>query len=1050
MSAAIDSGKAGYAFINPVNQAVPGRLRLKVAGLHRSERIKDELETRIVCMPAVLSVRANPLTGNVLILFDHPRIPVSQLLAEIDALICGLQQQWTIAPLKTSPIPAGESRIKQFFGRFGGHGSAKASGSGGVAREKPERQALRRTPGTADRVPPDAMWHAETIDRAMSKLSTSTQGLTVSEANQRLALYGRNVLSESKPRSAVKIFMEQFFSAPVAMLGVSAVISIATGGIADAVVIVGVVMINAVIGYVTESSAERTINALGKMTPARALVIRGGKEVEIPADEVVVGDLLVLTPGSFVAADARLIETNRLTIDESALTGESIAVSKRSEFVGPEDTPLGDRKNMAHMGTIVTGGSGLAVVAATGRHTEIGLIQSLVGEVAPPETPMQRQLDHLGTQLALMSGGICAVMFGIGILRGYGALQMLATSISLAVAAVPEGLPAVATTTLALGIRDMQRRQVLIRQLPAVETLGSVQVLCFDKTGTLTLNQMKVVAIATPRSYVEVREGQLYLGDDIIPQPLAQQELHRLLQIVSLCSEVKVNGHESIGIELEGSPTESALVEAAMFAGLDVKELRARYPLVKTVHRAENRPYMLTVHQDNGARYLFAVKGSPGEVLKLCDRVQIDGAIFDLDDEHRAAILEQNDAMAGEALRVLGVAYAYSETDDASAPHGFIWLGLIGMEDAIRPGMDRLMAQFHEAGIKTVMITGDQSATAYSVGKRLRLNHEDSLNIIDSSRLDKLEPEILSSIVKDTSVFARVSPGHKLKIVQALQGPGQVIAMTGDGVNDSPALRAADIGVAMGQRGTDVARSVSDVVLQDDNLHTMVTAVEQGRTIYNNIRKSVRFLLSTNISEIEVMMACVALGMGEALNPLQLLWINLMTDIFPALALAMEPPESDVLKQAPRDPHEPIIRKRDFVRILKDSTAITIGSMGVYGYSVARYGLGPQASSNTFQALTLAQFFQAIVCRSEETTIFNRDRPGNPYLRYAILASLAVQSLTVLLPPLRRILHLSPPAVADLLAILAGAGLPFVVNEATKTLGFHNKEIPRHEKDISL
>jgi Ca2+-transporting ATPase len=1050
MSTAIDSGRAGYAFIQPVNQAVPGRLRLKVAGLRRSERIKSELETRIVCMPAVLSVRANPLTGNVLVIFDHPHVALPQLLTEIDALIRGLQQQFAIAPLNTSPAPAGESRVKGFFGRFGGHGSAKASGPEETTGETPETRALSRTLETAAEAPPGALWHAEPVDRVMSKLNTSSQGLAASEVNQRLALYGRNVLGESKPRSALKILMEQFLSAPVAMLGVSAAVSIVTGGIADAVVIVGVVMINAVIGYVTESSAERTINALGKMTPTRALVIRGGREVEIPADQVVVGDLLVLTPGSFVAADARLIETHRLTIDESALTGESIAVRKRSEFVGPEDTPLGDRKNMAHMGTIVTGGSGLAVVAATGKHTEIGLIQSLVGEVAPPDTPMQRQLDHLGTQLALMSSGICAAVFGIGILRGYGWLHMLTTSISLAVAAVPEGLPAVATTTLALGIRDMQRRQVLIRQLPAVETLGSVQVLCFDKTGTLTLNQMKVVAIATPRSYVDVRDGRLYLGDDVIPQPVAQQELHRLLQIVSLCSEVKLNGHEGIGIGLEGSPTESALVEAAMVAGLDVQALRAGHPLVKIEHRSENRPYMSTIHQDQGGHYLVAVKGSPAEVLKLCHRGQMDGEIFELDEEHRAAILGQNDAMAGEALRVLGVAYVSRETEDAAAPHGLIWLGLIGMEDAIRPGMDRLMAQFHEAGIRTVMITGDQSATAYSVGKRLRLNDEGSLNIIDSNRLDKLEPEILSSIVKDTAVFARVSPGHKLKIVQALQATGQVIAMTGDGVNDSPALRAADIGVAMGQRGTDVARSVSDVVLQDDNLHTMVAAVEQGRTIYNNIRKSVRFLLSTNISEIEVMMACVALGMGEALNPLQLLWINLMTDIFPALALAMEPPESDVLKQAPRRPDEPIVRKKDFLRILKDSTTITVGSMGVYGYSVARYGLGPQASSNTFQALTLAQFFQAIVCRSEETTLLSRDRPGNSYLRRAILASLAVQSLTVLLPPLRRILHLSPPAIGDLIAILVGAGLPFVVNEATKTLSFDNEEISQHEENLSL
>jgi Ca2+-transporting ATPase len=579
----------------------------------------------------------------------------------------------------------------------------------------------------------------------------------------------------------------------------------------------------------------------------------------------------------------------------------------------------------------------------------------------------------------------------------------------------------------------MKRRRVLIRQLPAVESLGAVQVLCLDKTGTLTMNKMKVVALRTDRHAIELRDGE-YLASDGQAFPIhGEPELKRLLEVVSLCSEVAIR--PQLGLDgLDGSPTECALVEAALQARLDVVDLRTRLPLVNLHHRAENRHYMLSAHLDSDGGYFLAVKGSPGEVLNLCREWQCGDQRLKLNKKVRQAILACNEEMASEALRVLGVAYGHAESADSETPDHLVWLGLIGMEDIIRPGMPELMAQFHDAGIDTVMITGDQSATAYSVGKRLGLNHNKSLEILDSVSLDKIDPELLANIVKDTTIFARVSPAHKLRIVQALQKSGRVIAMTGDGINDGPALKAADVGVAMGKQGTDVARSVADVVLQDDNLHTMITAVEQGRTIYNNIRKSLRFLLSTNLSEIEVMLVTTALGLGEALNPMQLLWINLVTDIFPALALAMEPPERNVLKQAPRDPKQPIIGRKDTLRLLKESSLITAGSIGVYAYSVARYGAGMQASTNTFMTLTLAQFLQAISCRSEETSFLDRSRPGNPYLGMAIAGSIGLQALTVLMPPLRGLLRLSPIALADLLVILAGTGAPFLINESTKML----------------
>lgn len=770
------------------------------------------------------------------------------------------------------------------------------------------------------------------------------------------------------------------------------------------------------------------------MGPTHALVLRDDRQTTVPLDEVVPGDILLLAPGTYVAADARLLASNQLSVDESALTGESLPIAKHHGFLGADETPLGDRKNMVHMGTVVTGGSGLAIVVATGEHTEIGLIQSLVGEVQSPDTPLQRQLDDMGMQLALVSGGICVLVFGLGVLRGAPWLLMMKSAISLAVAAVPEGLPTVATSTLALGIREMKRRNVLVRHLPAVESLGSVQTLCFDKTGTLTENRMRVVAIETPDREITVSSEGLFECHGQMVEFSAAEDLRRLIDVVALNSEVEMNGGARRA-DLEGSPTEMALVEIALHAGEDVGALRRRHPTVKTLHRAEGRPYMVTVHETGETEYLIAVKGSPAHVLELCDRYFREGASVPLDEKRRAAFLNQNEALAGQALRVLAIAYGRSsDSSTAAVTQKLIWLGLVGMEDTMRPGMAELIAQFHEAGIDTVMITGDQSATAFSFGQRLGLSHDKPMEIVDSTHLEKLDPGVLKGIVRDTTVFARVSPAHKLRIVQALQDGGRVVAMTGDGINDGPALKAADVGVALGEKGSDVARSVADVVLEDDNLHTMITAVEQGRTIYRNIRKSLQYLIGGNLAEIEIMLVTTAIGAGEALNPMQLLWINLVTDILPAIGLALEPPESDVLKEKPRDPREKILRREDMLRLLRESLVVSAGSLGVYGYSLARYGIGPNASTNTFMTLVMSQMFHAISCRSERTTVLDRGRAGNNVLLSGVAASLALQVLAAFLPPLRALLRLSPIGPADWAAIAAGSVLPFIANESLKLL----------------
>jgi Ca2+-transporting ATPase len=877
-------------------------------------------------------------------------------------------------------------------------------------------------------------WYIFDLEDVISALSTSGEiGLSAAEAGERLRLYGGNSLTAAKKRSDLSIFVEQFLSAPVYMLGVSAVVAVMTGGTIDAAVILGVVLINGVIGFITERQAEKAIASLAKTGVREVMAMRDGQAVSVSVEHIVPGDVLLLTPGTYVAADMRLLRGHKLTVDESALTGESLPVSKDPTMVGKEDTALGDRKNMAYMGTHITGGNGRGVVISTAEATELGQIQTMVGEAESPDTPMQRQLDQMGTQLAVLSSVVCAGVFGVGVLRGYAWLAMLKAAISLAVAAVPEGLPAVATTTLAMGIGDMRRRNVSIRHLDAVESLGSVQVFCMDKTGTLTQNRMAVVAVHGGDDSLQVNEKRFLLGGTAI-DALERDELVRLMQVFSLCSETEIKGPTG-NVELEGSATENALVDMALNAGIDVRALRDENPKQRTRYRAEGRPYMSTFHKvSDGDKNLLAVKGSPDAVLALCDYRLVGGKRVKLTREAREQILAQNESMAGNALRVLGGAYKEvgSDTMPDKTQH-LTWLGLAGMADPMRPGMDRLIAEYHEAGIETIMITGDQSATAYAIGKQLGLSGDKPLQVLESHKLEDMEPELLAGLVRNVHVFARVSPAHKLKIVRALQEAGFVVAMTGDGINDGPALKAADVGVAMGLTGTNVAREVSDVVLEDDNLHTMTVAVGQGRTIYNNIRKMIHFMVSTNLTEIEVMLAGVVMNWGEVMNPMQLLWINLVTDIFPGLALSLEPPEPDIMQRDPRDPDEAIIAGRDLKRMVFESGIIGVGVMGAFIYGLRKYGLGPAPATLAFNTLTLNELAHALSSRSKYRNVFGGQKlPPNKHLTKAIVGTAALQAVVSYLPLTRRLLGTTPISLADLAVIAAGVIGPLIINEATK------------------
>jgi Ca2+-transporting ATPase len=961
--------------------------------------------------------------------------PAARTSAAIAALIAGFVQEHS--PGDGFDPPEGQTNDDRFPPGY-------ETRQGKVSRRK-----LRKLIGGVERQP-EKPWHLQSAEEVMAFFGTSAdRGLPLPLVSHNLSLYGPNVLPESVPRSGWRIFFGQLRSLPVYMLGCSALVSLLTGGVADAVVILAVVGINAAIGYVTESQAEMTIHSLKRLVRPSALTIREGNTLEIRAEVVVTGDLLVFRPGSYIPADCRIVEAQQMTVDESALTGESLPVVKTTETLSGKEVLLADRVNMGYMGTLVTGGQGLGVVVGTGRFTELGEVHSLVEGAETPKTPMERELERIGNQLVWLSSAVCGGVFLVGLLRGYGMLQMFKSAITLGVAAIPEGLPAVATTVLALGIRKMKGHHVLIRRLDAVETLGCLQTVCLDKTGTITLNRMTVVEIQAGLNSITISEGKCWIEQGPVTcRDLT--ELGSLLRIGALCSETEIAGKE-VGYVLHGSSTENALVELALEQGIDVVRLRQQYPLRQMTHRTETRPHMSTLHEaslteEADSDYLadafaekpgrlVAVKGSPSEVLQMCTWQLRDGRRAPLSEPGRQAIELENERMAGNGLRVLGLAFCRigAESPEGPADHGLVWLGLIGMADPIRNGLKELIDRFHRAHIDTVMITGDQVPTAYAIGRELGLQRVGQLEIFESTRLREIDPEVLATLAKRAQIFARVSPAQKLQIVRAFQRAGKVVAMTGDGINDGPALKAADIGVAMGGSGTDVAREVANVVLEDDNLETLVVAIGHGRSIYGNIRKSVRFLLSTNMSEIMVMLAAITAGLGQPLTPIQLLWINLLSDIFPGLALSLEEPEPDVLERPPRNPQDPIISKADFRRLAFESTSISAGAMTAYGYGIARYGMGARAGTLAFTSLTVGQLLHCLSCRSERISFFSQEKlPPNPYLHLALGGSLLLQALAMLVPGLRGMLGITPSGLLDGAVIGGSAVLPLLVNEATK------------------
>jgi Ca2+-transporting ATPase len=856
--------------------------------------------------------------------------------------------------------------------------------------------------------------HAATVEVLMQRHRTSAAGLSSSEAGRRLQRNGRNEVADVPRRSDREILFEQFTSVPVALLAASGAVAVATRAFADAGAIAVVLAANGGLGFWTERKAEQTVSSLRKLAPAHALVLRDGQAREIPAAEVVAGDVLVLKPGQPVAADARVLEAHRLSTNESALTGESLPVRKLPADRLDEQAPLGERSNMVHMGTVVSGGHGTALVVATGARTALGAIRTLVQQGPAQATRLQRELDGMGRRLAIGATTLCAAVFGIGVLRGRPALPMLRTAVSLGVAAIPEGLPTVATSLIAASIRTLRGRKVYARRLDAIENLGAVDVVCFDKTGTLTQNRMTIGSVVVGERRLELtdRSRRLELPDD-------------LLRVAALCCDV-----EPIADSWSGSATELALLDLAATHGTDVAALRRQYVRVQEKQRSEHHPYMVTLHRATKGSWFAAMKGRPQEVLQRCSHWFDGRRVASLTAAHRRRLLARNDAMASDGRRVLALACRRQASRLLGETGGMTWLGMVGLSDPLRPHIDETIARFKAAGIRPVMLTGDQPGTATAVAHAAGL--VDGGSVIDAAALPE-DARHLGTVVEQAACFARTSPAMKLELVKALQSRGHVVAMPGDGINDGPALKAADVGVAMGVSGTDFAQAMSDLVLQNDHPEGLLEAIAEGRTGYLNVRKAVSYLVSTNISELMLMTVAVVAGLEDPLDPMALLWTNLITDVSPAIALGLEPPEPDILLRPPFPRRNALIERRDWMRVTADGGMIAVAALASYLYGLGRYGPGPKAKTMAFMTLTSAQLMYALSARSEAPlSILGRSRlRSNPWLMRTVAFSLLAQLATPF-PPLRSLLRTAAIGPLDLALALGLATTPTVAREALK------------------
>jgi len=893
--------------------------------------------------------------------------------------------------------------------------------------------------------PPSREWHALPPREIASTLQTSLEyGLSAEEAKNRLLSLGSNELVAKKGPSALRLFVEQFKSLVTVLLIAAVAIALYLGETLDAIAVGVVILLSAILGFVTEYRAEKSIEALKKLAAPVSTVIRDGLTQQVSASELVPGDLVLLEAGMRVPADCRVFQSADLRLDESSLTGESTEVEKESAESLPGNTPIHERANMTYSGTVVVRGSGRAIVTATGMITEIGKIVGLVETTSKKSTPLERKLEQLARYLTLACALVVPLVVIAGVLRGTPVGETLELGISLAVAAVPEGLPVIATVSLAIGMRRMAKRKAIMKELHAVESLGAVTTICTDKTGTLTKNELTLREISIHNRLLHVTgegysdQGE-FLSDGTKIDATADHILHSLLMAGALCNDGSLQQTaETDDWSIIGDSTDVALLAAALKAGIRKEEAESAQPRLSVLPFDATRKYMATLHSGPAGGVLF-VKGAPGIVARLCSRRETPEGPVPWDRSQMEGVIGINLEMASRALRVLAIAYSDKVTAEAELSESdvkdLVFLGLVGMMDPPRPEAKQSIQACKRAGIRTVMITGDQLQTGLAVALELGLAENES-EAIDCSKAgadcrDRVLPENLQNRV---SVYARVLPGQKLGIVEGLQRRGEIVAMTGDGVNDAPALKKADIGVAMGKKGTDVAKEASDMIITDDNFATIVAAVEEGRVIFDNIRKFIRYLFSCNLSEILVVFIASLVGLPPPLLPLQILWLNLLTDIFPAMALVMEKAEPDVMHRPPRDPKESLFSGNLRRLVVTEGFILTLATLAVYLWALRTYGPGTESTTLAFVVLAATQLAQALNCRSEDRSVVKLGLLSNKYGLAATAMVVFSLLVAVYASPLQLVLRTTGLTGIDWFIVMVASISPVALVEAFKYL----------------
>ena len=872
------------------------------------------------------------------------------------------------------------------------------------------------------------MWQTLRKEEVLRKLSTDEkQGLTEKEVQERQAKYGKNKLQEKKKESFIVKFIKQFNDFMIIILIIASIISAVVSKMqgendyVDSIIIIGIVVFNALMGVIQEAKAEKSIEALKQMTPQLAKTIRNGKTVEVNAEELVKGDIIILDAGNFVPADCRILESHNLKIEESSLTGETQGAEKDADAICKPNAPLGDMKNMAFMASITVNGHGKAVVTDTGMSTKVGQIANMIIEDEAPQTPLQKKLGEVGKILGLACLAICVIIFVMGLIKHIEPVEMFMTSVGLAVAAIPEGLPAIVTIMLSIGVTKMAKKNSIIRKLPAVETLGSSSVICSDKTGTLTQNKMKVVDVRS-------------------------QNKKFIIELATLCTDCDINVESGVP-QVSGEPTEKAIVEECINMGTVKDKLENFMPRINEIPFDSNRKMMTTIHKI-GNKYRIITKGAPDVLLQKCTK-QVD-LITEMQNQYNIKIksLENlkiqsdNRQMAQKALRVIAVAYKDLDTlpskiDSQNIENNLTFVGLIGMIDPPREGVKEAVQVCKNSGIKTVMITGDHLETAKAIAKDLGILEQKDM-AITGQELDKMSQNQLEKKIRDYSVFARVTPEHKVRIVKAWQKNGAVVAMTGDGVNDSPALKNADIGIAMGKNGTDVAKNAADIILTDDNFVTIVEAVKQGRNIYDNIKKAIHFLIATNIGEIVTIFMGLVLGLKSPLLAIQLLWINLVTDSLPAIALGLEKPEKDIMQRKPVDSKKGIFADGLWNKIIVEG--IMIGILTIVAFSIGNkyYGL-EVGRTMAFLSIGFLELIHSFNVKNEKS-IFESGLFENKYLVGSFFLGIFIQAIVVVVPAFANVFEVVPLNLTQWIITVVISILPVPVIELQKKIDLKNKD----------